>query len=328
LYINLVLSSLGAWQKLQTDFSDTLREIEQALMTVEFPEDDQRPYRFGRRDMDKAFKAGFLSRGWKAPGEVSVNAKYWWYDAGFTKGGISVEYNHLGHKDVINTPFVQGPVLVDTGALQMIIILAPTSDVRFRKHTQQFGYVVNYLKDLSSISLKYPFAIFGVSSVQRSIKVEELTSPLDLFLVESTGLALGEMAMHSERERYDFKESLPENRTIYHLACALANQRHGRVMLFGVNNAGNIVGLPRSELDNAKLRISETVKRNCKPSPILSMADFDSPFDTDKCVLIVRVVEVDRKPCMADEKVYIRVDSSSQPAETDDIRRLVLETTN
>ncbi len=93
-----------------------------------------------------------------------------------------------------------------------------------------------------------------------------------------------------------------------------------------MNNDGSILGIPRGNpLDEMQLAIINAVQNTCRPQPRLEPHVFDAPSDPSKCVLVVRIHEMEYKPCMVDEKVYVRVGSSTRAAGPDEIRRLFLK---
>jgi predicted HTH transcriptional regulator len=189
-----------------------------------------------------------------------------------------------------------------------------------------FEMIRDRVAGLAPLPLKYPFAIIGLSDepTSSSPQVQELTSELDQFLLDTVGHTLGEMALLTERPNYDFKLQLPQNRTTAKEICALANLPNGGVVLLGVDNAGRIRGIDRVELDEIQLRIENISRDSCRPRPTVSFHVFDALSDPNRRVLVARIGKVDRKPCMTSDRVYIRAGSSARPADTDEIRRLVL----
>jgi len=156
--------------------------------------------------------------------------------------------------------------------------------------------------------------------------VEELTSDLDQYLIGITGQTLDEMVRAHEQANYDFKREMPRSpNKIGHLACAFANLQGGGIILFGIDNAGSLVGVPRGEtLDNVRSQVEGLIKQ-CAPRPLWEARVFDVPDKTDHCILTFWINEVARKPCMSDGRVYIRAGTSAEAAGPDQIRRLVIQ---
>lgn len=335
MYINTVLSYLGAWERLQEEYTDTFGELQRVLQLIDlgqFQSQERLQSHSSLRRVKDFLGNELATLNWHIGSRVS-------YGEGgrrsrsidFAKDGMGVEFGSYRYDFIQSNLFVKYPLFVQLGRLQIVVVmmlldLPLPQDMYYRRpmNTITFEIIQDQLKELYPLPLKYPFVILGVSSRSSNLEVKELTSQLDRFLIETLGLSLIEMKLSGEQERYDFKEILPESRKIFHLACAMANQPAGGVMLFGIDDSGNIKGLLRSELDEVKLRITNTISRNCLPCPMLNLVDFDDPSDPNKCVLAVHIQEMEHKPCMADEKVYIRVGSESRPAKSEEIRRLLL----
>lgn len=339
MYINTVLSYLGAWEKLQMEHAATFEELQYVLQRIDLnqflSEDRLQNYSSGRRVKD-FLRENLAALDWKTETRVAYgegNRRF--RNVDFVKEGIGVEFGTYRYDFIQSNLFVKYPLFVQLGHLQIVVVMmmldAPSPQDRYYKrpfNAITFNIIRDQLKELYPLPLKYPFIILGISNTPAHIEATELSSPLDRFLIETLGLSLVEMKLSGEQERYDFKEMFPsdnsDNRKIFHLACAMANQPTGGVILFGIDDSGNIKGLLRSELDEKKRRITDTIGRNCQPCPLLSLSDFDDPYDPDKCVLAVYIHELEYKPCMADEKVYIRVGSETRPARSEEIRRLLL----
>ena len=92
----------------------------------------------------------------------------------------------------------------------------------------------------------------------------------------------------------------------------------------GISNEGGIVGFPRNQLDEKQLTVNQIASTRCYPNPEIENMIFDDPSNPKNCIWIIRVKSVERKPCLTGDKVYIRSGSSSRPANSEEIRRLVL----
>ena len=242
----------------------------------------------------------------------------------FIKEGVGVEMTFAKSAFVESDIFFKFPLFIQTGQIHFAVIMVPMEPTLLGVST--FKVIRDQLTDLSPLPLKYPFAILGLSDSPSDIAVQELTSEMDSYLIEVVGFSLEEMRILTEKPQYDFKERLPENRRLSHLVCAFANLEGGGVILIGVNNDGDIVGVPRGScLDQMQLAIVNAVQHTCQPRPRFESKIFDVPSDPSKCVLVVRVHEMEYKPCMVDEKVYVRVGSSTRAAGPDEIRRLLLK---
>ena len=172
---------------------------------------------------------------------------------------------------------------------------------------------------------RYPFVIVGISNKQSEIQFEELSSDLDLFLVENIGITFSELRLQQEKQNCDFKEVLPENAD--HIAkelCAFANNHGGGILLIGIDNDGNITGIPIAKKDEIQMRIGNIAKDSCQPSVVVSFQPFAIDSDQNRCLVAVRISEIERKPCMSKGRIFIRNNATAIPANPDQVRRLLL----
>lgn len=243
---------------------------------------------------------------------------------------MGVEFHFSSYQYLLSDLFVKYPIFLQANLFQVPVIVVPASRELCGVELQ--GPLRHILKDIHDmfidigpLPLKYPFAILGISDTDTPLAVEELTSQMDQFLIESVGLSLDAMGLLTEQPQFDFKERFPEGRGFAELAAALANLRGGGVVLIGVDNQGNITGLPRGHLlDDLLLRISNIIQDTCQPRPHFDLRVFDDPSHVGECVVVVRIREMEYKPCMIRGKVYVRVGSSTRAAGPDEVRRLVL----
>ncbi len=56
-----------------------------------------------------------------------------------------------------------------------------------------------------------PFILIGISDLFAEMKVLELTSPIDKYLIENVGYSLLEMKIQTERPNGDFRANCPLN---------------------------------------------------------------------------------------------------------------------
>ena len=77
------------------------------------------------------------------------------------------------------------------------------------------------------------------------------------------------------------------------------------------------------DIDALQRRIIEIGISRCSPSPVIECIPFDIPNNVDRCLLVVRVSEIEEKPCMTNEKVYIRAGTMARSANSEEIRRLL-----
>ena len=337
MYINSVLSHLGAWSKLQHDYPEEFQDIQQVIAETDV--EKRRKSREQRSrgtllysplDLDRRLTRSFVDAGWQTKNRLCLGhgkgRRFSEVDA--IKNEVGVEYTFSKFAFAESNLFVKFPIFIRARRVQIACILIAGEPLAksMSRGIASFEMIRDRVMELSPLALKYPFAIIGLSDQPSSepLQVQELTSELDQFLLDTVGYTLGEMALLTERSNYDFKLKLPKNRTTAKEICAIANLANGGVILLGVDNAGRIKGICRDELDETQLRIVNIANNNCSPRPELDFRVFDVPDDQNRCILVIRVLEIERKPCMTEGRVYIRVGSSARPAGSDEIRRLIL----
>lgn len=101
---------------------------------------------------------------------------------------------------------------------------------------------------------------------------------------------------------------------------------HGGTIYIGVDDDGNVVGVPRELKDEYDEKISAILTNNIKPN-CRSKVEFDYNDD----VLVMNICEGDSKPYYLTEKgpkpsgTYIRVGRSKRPANDDEILAMIRE---
>jgi len=281
--------------------------------------------------LHRKLEKGFAGLGWETRnrlylGQRGKKRRYSTVDAIWN--GVGVEYTFGKFAFAESILFVKFPIFVRAHKFRIacLLVAAEVLQKSMPINITSYEMIRDRVVGLAPLPLKFPFAIIGLSDQPPSspLQVEELTSELDQFLLHTVGYTLSEMALLTERPNYDFKRQLPQKNRMAREVCAFANLLKGGVILLGVNNAGRIEGIDRGELDDIQLRIGNIAKDSCLPRPRLDYHVFDVPSDQDRCVLVVRIHEVERKPCMTSDRVYTRAGSSARPADSDEIRRLVL----
>jgi hypothetical protein len=245
----------------------------------------------------------------------------------FVKDGVGLELG-LGKEAFIESRiFVGFPRCVEEDIFQIAIALVPTTSLakQMPVGAGNFESVSDMLQEARPLSLRYPFAIIGFSEDETPTNIVELTSELDVFLIKAIGMTLDEMVAVTEQPNYDFKLQLSKNDKLAQEVCGFANLKGGGYILLGIDKNGRPVGLLKGKpLDDIQLQITNVIHDNCRPRPRFDFYVFDNPEGTTTSILITRVYEIERKPCMFQDRVYIRSGSSVRPADSEEIRRLVL----
>ena len=85
------------------------------------------------------------------------------------------------------------------------------------------------------------------------------------------------------------------------------------------------MGMKAGELDETKLRITNSIRHLCDPIPCFEFFSVNMSNDPDLAILVCQVDELRRKPCLVHSRAYVRSGPSAQRADSAGIRRLVLE---
>ena len=343
MYINSVLSFVGAWQRLQESHQLAFQELEQAFASIDhealiryihyqrgsvtIDEPAIRP-----KEMAAALKQELIQQGWDtdiATG-LGLGSRNHPITVDLGIGGVGVELGLAGRRLLLERHiFVKFPLIARVPRFQVLLLLVPMRSLveRMRPRVCRFGLIRNALKDLSPLPFRNSFAVLGFSGRKASLKVEEMTSSLDLFLIDTIGLSLDEMLLVHEQSGYDFKLELPSNKKLAQEACAFANRRGGGLILLGIGEDGSVHGLPKGrQLDQVQLQVTNVICDGCLPAPEFELHAFDTPADPTRAILVIQVSELAGKPCMTtDRRVYLRYGPSARPAGPEEIRRMILE---
>jgi predicted HTH transcriptional regulator len=143
--------------------------------------------------------------------------------------------------------------------------------------------------------------------------------------MQRVGYTLSEMLVLGEKPNYDFKVAMPpRTEKITKEVCAMTNLPGGGVLLFGISDDAEVVGMNPDDLDLIKLRITTSVRNLCDPIPTFAFFSFNIAEAPDRVILVCQVEELTRKPCLLHGRVYIRSGPSAQAADSEEIRRMVL----
>jgi len=349
MYINAIVSFLSAWQNLQRDHSQAIEDLVQSFHSMElakFPTEERRYIRPQRRpstkkeiekryfvspqDVDDALRRKLTNLGWQSNSRLSrVTHRYSRFmTIDFVKDGIGLELGLSKEAFVESRIFVGFPRFVQANIFQTAVILVPMASLakQMLVGVGNFESLSDMLQETRPLPLKYPFAIVGFSENKTSIEVTELTSELDTFLIHNIGMTIEEMALLNEQPNYDFKLLLPKNDKLAQEVCGFANSKSGGYILLGLDKNGKPVGLTKgTTLDDIQLQITNVIHGNCRPIPRFEFLVFDNPENTKTAIIIAKIYAIERKPCVVQDKIYVRSGPSVRPADSEEIRRLVLE---
>jgi predicted HTH transcriptional regulator len=78
-----------------------------------------------------------------------------------------------------------------------------------------------------------------------------------------------------------------------------------------------------TEKDEIQIRLGNIARDSCEPSVIISFKSFEIGSDQERCLLAVRINEIERKPCMSQGRIFIRDNATAVPANSNQVRRLL-----
>lgn len=328
MYINAVPSSMGAWRILTEEHKQTLPELERALAQLDYQDPDPgQDNALGQlhHDLNRELE----SLGWAIGTQISLKTgSQTFYTIDFLKDRIAGKLILNKQAFVLSSLLASFPLAVQLHGIDLGLVLVPMHTLKkcLPRGISDFESTCQVLQELPSVLIKHPFLIMGFSRQNAPLQVTELTSELDQLLLTRVGYTLSEMLILGEKPNYDFKVQLPERiEKITKEVCALANLPGGGILLFGICDEGEIVGIQANELDETKLRITNSVRNLCDPIPSFEFFSVNMPSDPELAILVCQVDELKRKPCLVHSRAYVRSGPSAQRADSAEIRRMVLE---
>jgi len=327
MYINAVMSSMGAWRTLNNQHRHIFGELEEGLSTLEYrqPEHTNETC-VGRLHQD--LHVAMERLGWNIGQQISLKTgKRTFFTIDFLKDDIAGKLILGKQAYVLSSLLAHFPLCVQIHGVELGIVLLPMHS--FREHLPKgisdYEFVCGVVQELPSALIKYPFLIVGFSENETPLDVREITSELDEHLMDRVGYTLSEMLMLGEKPSYEFKVAMPPHtEKVTKEVCAMANLPGGGVLLLGISDDGEVVGMNPDDLDLIKLRITTSVRNLSDPIPTFSFSSFSIAEDPDRVILVCQVNELTRKPCLVHGRVYIRSGPSAQAADSEEIRHMVL----
>jgi len=334
MYITSVLSHLGAWEIFQRDFPNEYRElfdvIKGASSTRSFPpkgKNNALGYNsITTGNIERDLNSGFAKFEWILKDRIRLGDKKRISLMKAIKNGIGIEYGFAKFAFIESHVFVKIPLFIRSNKIKIGLVLALMEEAtdKFPQGMGNFEFVADRISQIGEILPKYPFAIIGISNRSGPLNIMELTSALDMYLIQMVGYSLVEMRLQTERKNFDFKVELPsKSDKIAKELCAIANLHDGGLLLVGVDNSGNLKGILKSTLDTVQQQVSQIAHNNVQPKPNITFNVFEMPGDSTRCILIIHISEINRKPCIANERVYIRSGNIAIAAKPEEIRKLV-----
>ena len=326
MYINAVTSSMGAWRTLNRQYLPIFGELGKALSRLTH----RQPEHTGETSvglLHQDLHVAMEELGWNIGKQISLKTgRRTFFTIDFLKDNIAGKLILGKQAYVLSSLLAHFPLCVQIHNVELGIVLLPMHSLRkhLPKGISDYEFVCRVVQELPSALIKYPFLIVGFSEHETPLDIREITSELDEHLMQHVGYTLSEMLVLGEKPNYDFKVAMPPHtEKISKEVCAMANLPDGGVLLFGISDDGEVVGMNPDDLDLIKLRITTSVRNLCDPIPTFEFFSFNIAEDPDRVILVCQVKELTRKPCLVHGRVYIRSGPSAQAADSEEIRRMV-----
>ena len=120
-----------------------------------------------------------------------------------------------------------------------------------------------------------------------------------------------------ESETFEFRSAGSHIDSLGKSVCAMLNQQGG-VILWGVSDAGEVVGVPDAEVRAHEL--NQFIARNITPQPLFSVSVSQQ---SGKQLIVIDVPQTTDKPYSMRREIWVRVGQSVLKASTDESARLV-----
>jgi hypothetical protein len=331
MYVQGIISNLGGWDKLQRNHPEELTEIQASIAgltgVVEYRGQKNT---ISLPSLYKGFRHNISQFNWNQKVRLHLNhqnANRVLSEIDFEKNGVGVDLFFDRAAYLESYLFAKIPFFIRANYIKLPVLILPTRELEasLPSGVVKFSHIRELLTGFPILPLKYPFVIIGLAGNEPpTVEHFELNSALDAFLMSKMGKSLNEILVEGESEAYDFKEALPRNKKIAQEVCGFANREGGGLLLFGITDAGEVRGMPTSEWDEIQLRLSAIIASACMPSPEFNILRFPVPEQADKIIIVLEVKEIKLKPCMTNHRVYIRKSASVRPADSGDIRRMLI----
>ena len=198
MYINAVLSYLGAWEKLRTKYSSEFEDISQVIKQSNVTMKGEVRERLGGHatykeptyspiELNKALVGGFKNAGWEVDtgillGKGSTRRTI---AVDSIKNSVGVEISFGKYPFVESDLFVKFPIFLRAGKVKIACVVMATESLAQSMPTgvSKFETVRDRLTELYPLPLKYPFVVVGLSDQFTEIQVIEMTAEIDRYLV-------------------------------------------------------------------------------------------------------------------------------------------------
>ena len=322
MYLTGVISHLEGWHLLSTHYEMLFEELKQLVDDIELPQKVMGRHMDGKnifnkqydmKELNQQFLKTLSDKNWQVDERVRA------IDGVKNNVGIGLWLGKIQFS--LTDLFVMLPNAVKLKDLELTVFLVPQRSVS-HIGAVSFEQINSALSELTPLPLNYPFVILGFGPEKSLFSVNELTNPINLFLISTIGHTLEDVLVLGEGTNYEFKEQLPSNKVLAQEICGFANNKGGGVILLGVSDSGKVTGIDNGQSDLLQLQITNIVRDSCFPTPEIKFFKFI--ISNGQTVLVAQISELEHKPCLTSGKTYIRVGPSVRVATSEEIRKLIL----
>ncbi|MEL7533552.1 MAG: BglII/BstYI family type II restriction endonuclease [Bacteroidota bacterium] len=332
MFVSSIISNLGGWDKLQQEAPDSYAEIRASIAGIQDDlvfEDDHKT--ISLPSLYKSFRYNLMKfEGWQQNLRLHLGqpqASRILSEIDFAKGDVGVDLFFDRAAYLESYLFAKIPYFIRARHIRIAVLLIPSQELaqKLPSGVVKFSHIRQLLAGFPILPLKYPFVIMGLTDQEpEEIKEYNLNTALDVYLLEKMDKSLNEILVEGEAEAYDFKIQLPKNEKVAQEVCGFANREGGGLLLFGITDDGLLEGMPAEDWDDIQLKLSSIISSSCSPSPEFQIHRFPVPERRNRIIIVLEIKELKLKPCMTRHRVYIRKSASVRPANSEDIRRLLI----
>lgn len=329
---------MNCWEDLTIQNNDLIFEIKNALNKLEIHITDdlyRRPkiangeQTYSIRLFHSELKIRMKKNGWNTDilfKEIKGNKATTIGIVDYEKNGIGVDLGLSKRQFIESKLFLRLPFLINSKKINKLLILLPSKKLnkKIAAPLGDFDYFLTTLKDNSAFPIKVPFALIEIGEEKESINVISLLTEIDKYLISIFSKSLNEIITIGENDNFEFKEILPDNKKVAHEVCGFANSNDGGLILIGLSDSGQIIGIDESQSDDIQLKITNIISTSCIPTPQFQIKTFKLK-ETNKIIMTVLIYELKEKPCMTYDKVYLRKGPSVRPCNSSEIRRMIIK---
>lgn len=176
MFLNTVISYLGAWEELNSKHSEDYIEIIKCIEKIHITKNQRKAERSENlRDFRNSWYSSLEELGWSSPKEAGI--------AGQVKNMLAVKFSIGVHQLSFHSWLFRGINLARKRNICKIpILILPTKEINkeiFGGGISYFENCLRELKELAPLNLDYPFLILGISEQEKPLEMFEISSSIE-----------------------------------------------------------------------------------------------------------------------------------------------------